>query len=310
MKKLLVILCALILCAAGALAEGPAEPTVLETSDVIGQKTLYRLYDREFYEAEDAQPGTVVRIDYDTDAYGKSSHRWANVYLPYGYEENGTQRYPVIYFLHGNGGDPNTLIGNTQTKNAFDHMISTGIAEPFILVCPMYYSDLRKKTVDIERLASEIREDLMPLVEGTYRTYAETADEAGFIASRGMRAFCGFSRGSMTTWGLVDKLVDYSRFFMPFSGAAQDVSNITAMLDSGNEYAKDMFIYMASGGEIDTTYEGCIALATELAADTAHFTYGTDPQTCNFYLCLSDNEHRDLTSRYYLYNAFIDVLFK
>ena len=312
MKRIAALLLALALTAllsALCLAEGPAEPTVL-TLDVTGQETLYRLYDRDFYEADDEQAGTVVRLDYTSDMYGDTIKRWTNVYLPYGYDENGTERYPVIYFFHGNGCDQNTLIGNYMTKNAFDHMISSGICEPFILVTPTYYYNSRHKLVDLDAFVKEIREELMPAVEGTYRTYAETADDAGFIASRDKRAFCGFSRGSFTTWFLFDKMLDYSYYFLPFAGTSSDIDNVLAAIDGGSEFADSFFIYMASGGPEDTAYEGCVALAKTMIADTEHFSFGTDRESNNFYYLPSDNIHQDLTSRYYLYNAFIDVLFR
>ena len=67
---------------------------------------------------------------------------------------------------------------------------------------------------------------------------------------------------------------------------------------------------MACGGEEDTAFAGCNALAQTLAADTVHFSYGPDRETNNFFYCLSDNIHQDLTSRYYLFNAFLDGLFQ
>ena len=313
MKKIFVIILALVLMSAInvlSLADGPAEPTVL-TSDVIGVETVYRLYDRDFYEAKAEQPGQVVRLDYTTDVYGQEGQkRWANVYVPACYDPDGSDRINVIYFFHGNGGDQKVLLGNEATCNAFDHMISTGIADPFIVVAPTYYINVRTKEVDLDLFAREIRESLMPAVESTYRTYTETPDDAGFKASRDHRAFMGFSRGSMTTWFMFDKMLDYSYYFLPFSGATSDLGVVTAAIDSGSDYAHDFFIYMASGGPEDGAYEGCVELAKELLADTEHFSFGTDKENHNFYYCPSDNIHQDLTSRYYLYNAFIDVLFK
>ena len=127
--------------------------------------------DREFYEAPCDQPGTVVKMKYNTNMYGEKTYKKTMyVYLPYGYDENGTDRYPVIYFFHGRGCDPTTLLCNPETKNAFDHMISTGVAKPFILVAPTYYYDARHLLYDWEQFPREMREEIMPLVESTYRT--------------------------------------------------------------------------------------------------------------------------------------------
>ena len=318
MKKAWVLILTLVLlnalCAL-SLAEAPNEPSVL-TSDVIGVETVYRLYDRDFFEADNEQAGTVVRLEYTSNLYGDPLKRWANVYLPYGYDENGSERYPVIYILHGYESNQSFLIdytgpfGTKGTENAFDHMISTGVTGPFILVTPTYYYNPRQRLVDFDLFAREMREELMPAVEGTYRTYAETPDEAGFIASRDYRAIGGFSRGGFTTWFLFDKMLDYSYYFLPFSGASQDMSNVYAAIDGDSEFAHDFFIYMASGGPEDTAYEGCVELAKTMLADTDHFSFGTDKAVNNFYYTPSDNIHQGMTVRYYLYNAFCDVLFK
>lgn len=307
MKRILSLLMFLVLLLGTALAEGPAEPTLYDASEIIGLDTHYYLYDREFFEAEDAQPGKLVKTKYTTEVYEKNYKKTVNVYLPYGYDENGTERYPVIYFFHGNNCDVDTLLGNPQTKNALDHMISTGVVEPFILVAATYYYDVRTKVADMDKFVLELRTEIMPLVEGMYRTYAETPDEAGFQASRDKRAICGFSRGSMSTWFLFDKMLDVSANFLPFSGGTSDVETIQKAVESTD---LDFFIYMACGGEEDSAFEGCNTLAKTLAADTEHFSYGPDREKNNFFYCLSDNIHQDLTSRYYLYNAFLDGLFQ
>ena len=161
MKKLSVIgLILMILCcacSASAQETGYKEPTLLDFSDLIGLDTHYSLYDRDYYEAPDDHAGTVVKIKYTTSQYGEKTYKKTmNVYLPYGYDENGEERYPVIYFFHGRGCDPDTLIKNEFTKNAIDHMISTGVAKPFILVAPTYYYDARHLLYDLDRFYEEI----------------------------------------------------------------------------------------------------------------------------------------------------------
>ena len=143
----LALLCgACLACAEGA---GYQAPAVLDASDLAGVPTHYLLYDRDYYEAPCDQPGTVIKMKYNTNVYGEKSYKKTMyVYLPYGYEENGTERYPVIYFFHGRGCDPTTLLCNPETKNAFDHMISTGVVKPFIVVAPTYYYDARHLLYD------------------------------------------------------------------------------------------------------------------------------------------------------------------
>lgn len=305
MKKIICLLLALSLfvCIAAA------ETVVQVNTELEGHDTAYRLYDRDVYEAPCDHPGQVVKVKYNTEVYDKTYKRYVNVYLPYGYDENGTERYPVIYFFHGNGCDQTTLIGNPYTVNAFDHMIESGEMPPCILVAPTYFYDVRKNLVDTEKFIEEMRTEIMPLVEGTYRTYAETADEAGFRASRDMRAICGFSRGCGMTWSLMLPMIDYARTFLPFSGnSAENLQEKVGSILSG-PYADDFFIYMASGGPEDGAYFGSVD-AAKAALRMDGIRFGTDFANDNFFYLASDNPHQDLSSRYYLYNAFLDGLFQ
>ncbi|MBQ8159975.1 MAG: hypothetical protein IJ083_04410 [Clostridia bacterium] len=304
MKRILMLLLSLLM-ASVALSDGagPMEETVLDLSELAGLPTHYRLYDRDFFESPDEHAGTVVKIKYKNDLYEKPFTNYISVYLPCGYDENGTERYPVIYFLHGNGGDSTTLLGNEATVNAFDHMISSGVVRPFILVAPSYYYDQRHKLSDMDIFIRELREELMPMIEGQYRTYAETPDEEGFRASRGYRAFCGFSWGSMNTFAMFDSMLDVGRYFLPFAGALRNVEGDPVDLDTLrgaiDREKKDYFLYMACGGEEDTAFEGCRNLAQTLAQDTEYFDYGPDFQENRFFYCQSDNIHQDLCTRYY-----------
>lgn len=327
MKRILVLVLALaLMIGACALAEGrtaPEDKKVITTTDVVGAETVFRKYDNKFYDEPSERPGTVVRLDYTTTAYGAKQPGWVNVYLPYGYDESGEQRYNIIYFIHGTNETQDSFIGVDKVKNAIDNMIEVGIAEPFIMVCPTYYYDYENRAIDMAAFSQkEMREDIMPAVEGTYRTYAETTDDAGFIASRDHRAFAGFSRGCYACWHQFFNSLDRAKWFMPFSA---NISSATEMsldmpveeqlalvkeaLAAQSDYRDDFFIYAACGGKRDMMYDVNNALIAALIADTDDFSYGTDPAANNLYYALSNELHTTELARFYLYNAF-DVVFK
>lgn len=328
MKKIIALLTALmlLLTAIPALAEGrtaPEDKKVITTTDVVGAETVFKKYDNKFYDEPSEQPGTVVRLDYTTTAYGAEQPGWVNVYLPYGYDENGTERYNIVYFLHGTNETQDSLIGDEKAKNAIDNMIEVGIVEPFIMVCPTYYYDYETRAIDMTTFSTkEIRSDIMPLVESTYRTYAETADEAGFIASRDHRAFCGYSRGCYACWHQFFNNLDLAKWFMPFSANISGADEMTlAMpvdeqmqmikdaLESQADYKDDFFIYAACGGKRDDMYTVMQELISAMIADTEDFSFGTNPAENNLYYSISNEIHQTLMTRFYLYNAF-DVVFK
>ena len=265
----------------------------------------------------------MVRLDYTTTDYGAEQPGWVNVYLPYGYDENGTERYNVIYFLHGTNETQDSFIGDEKAKNALDNMIEVGVTAPFIMVFPTYYYDYETRAIDMEAFSTkEMRNDIMPAVESTYRTYAETADEAGFIASRDHRAISGFSRGCYACWHQLFHSLDYVKWYMPFSANISAADEMTLempveeqmkllkdALNTQAEYKDDFYIYAACGGKRDMMYDVNAALISAMVADTDDFSYGLDPAENNLYYSISGEIHQTLMSRFYFYNAF-DAVFK
>lgn len=328
MKKYTALFLALILTltVVSAFADGrtaPEDKKIITTTDVVGVETVFKKYDNKFYDAASEQPGTVVRLDYSTDAYGAEQLGWVNVYLPYGYDENGTERYDIIYFLHGTNETQDSLIGDEKAKNALDNMIEVGIVKPVIMVFPTYYYDYENRAIDMTAFSKkEMRNDIMPAVESKYRTYAETADEAGFVASRDHRAFSGFSRGCYACWHQFFNNLDLAKWFMPFSAnisgpeemtlampVEEQMQMVKDALASQADYKDDFFIYAVCGGKRDDMYNVNAALITALIADTDDFSYGTDPAENNLYYSISNEIHQTLMSRFYFYNAF-SVVFK
>lgn len=88
--------------------------------------------------------GEVVRIDYDTRDYaegtGVARTNTAYVYLPYGYDENTSQRYNVLYFVHGHYGTASTTFDaeNGLLRKLLDHMTENGDMAQTIVVSPSY----------------------------------------------------------------------------------------------------------------------------------------------------------------------------
>lgn len=174
------------------------------------------------YTAPSQHPGSVVRLDYPTGAESK----YAYVYVPYGYDAN--KPYDILYMMHGGGGSAGSLFGgegqSNDIKNAIDHLIENGEMEPLLIVTPTFYTQANGSSSvsgswDAVRVfPQELTAYLMPAVESAYSTYAETADDAGFRASRDHRAFGGFSMGSVTTWYVFQQSMKYFRTYLPISG--------------------------------------------------------------------------------------------
>lgn len=87
----------------------------------------------DLYAVNDVPHGTVSRMWYPSPSLGMQ--RRLTVYLPAGYEDS-SRRYPVLYLLHGMGGDEEAWISLGRTAQIMDNLIARGKAEPMIVVMP------------------------------------------------------------------------------------------------------------------------------------------------------------------------------
>ena len=86
----------------------------------------------------DVPHGSVEAVWYDSPTL--NAKRRMMIYLPPGYEQ-GRQRYPVFYLLHGTGGDETVWLEQGHAAQVLDNLIATGKAEPMIVVMPNGHTD-------------------------------------------------------------------------------------------------------------------------------------------------------------------------
>jgi len=106
--------------------------------------------------------------------------RRMHVYTPPGYN-SGTQKYPVLYLLHGGGDDDEAWTAVGRLNFIMDNLIAIGRAKPMIVVMPNGF--VRDKTGELPPLSDrlipaksapplekDLFGDIMPWVEKNYRT--------------------------------------------------------------------------------------------------------------------------------------------
>ena len=84
------------------------------------------------YQNHNVAHGNASEVWYESPKLGMS--RRMTIYTPAGYEKGG--KYPVMYLLHGAGGDEEAWPTLGRTAQIMDNLIASGKAAPMIVVMP------------------------------------------------------------------------------------------------------------------------------------------------------------------------------
>lgn len=153
----------------------------------------------DLYKVNKVPHGTVSKIWYNSPTAGLT--RRCTVYTPAGYETS-KQKYPVLYLLHGIGGDEQAWTELGRAAQILDYLIAQGKAKPMIVVmtngnisqeaCPGETSQgFIEPTMALPKTMDGYFEqafpDVIKFVEGTYRVERDKAHRA--IAGLSMGGF-------------------------------------------------------------------------------------------------------------------------
>jgi enterochelin esterase-like enzyme len=133
--------------------------------------------------------GKIETIEYDSKTVG--TKRKTLVYTPPGYQTDG--RYPVLYLLHGIGGDEDEWRRGANPQAILDNLIADKKAEPMIVVMPNGRAQVNDRAEgDVFASAPafavferDLIDDLIPFIESTYAVHRD----------RERRALAGLSMG-------------------------------------------------------------------------------------------------------------------
>lgn len=121
------------------------------------------------------------------------------VYTPPGYDPGTLRRYPVLYLLHGYSDHAASWVEVGRMNVILDNLIAWGRARPMIVVMPLGYgnpavvgpnarhewTDVASKARNTERFHVAFMKEVLPRIEGEYRT----------LNDRESRAIAGLSMG-------------------------------------------------------------------------------------------------------------------
>ncbi|MBN8607414.1 MAG: hypothetical protein J0L81_10880 [Caulobacterales bacterium] len=163
--------------------------------------------------------GSIEQVWYASPTLSNAQRRMF-VYLPPGYHA-GNRRYPVLYLLHGGGGDEEAWTAQGRAPVILDNLIAAGRAAPMIVVMPNGIDgethaqgyglgptpspqQINAAPIDMARFAPHLPQirlpyegtfneslvrDIIPFVDRTYRTRRDARH----------RAIAGLSLGAAQT---------------------------------------------------------------------------------------------------------------
>ncbi|WFR58219.1 sugar-binding protein [Anaerocolumna sp. AGMB13025] len=283
------------------------------------------------YKTTDVHKGTIERLDYSTYTYdndNKKLEKYLNVYLPYGYNANDkSKKYNVLYLIHGMGENQNTIFGgpgkNTELMKILDNMIADNELEPMIVVTPTWTNEGNSNMFGlVQNFHNELINDILPLVETKYNTYAASASQTDLIAARSHRAFGGFSMGSGCTWYNYIYGIDYFKYYMPISlycladvsgmgyegSSADQMAQYLASIPKKAGYGPNDYRIFCATGTDDMAYGGMVTQIDSMKKLTDSFIYTADLSKGNMYfMTLEDGTHTWNCVNRYLYNMLPDL---
>lgn len=247
---------------------------------------------------EAGKRGTLSHVWYDSELLG--INRRLTVYTPYGYETSKKTKYPVLYLLHGAGGDEEAWSSMGRAVQIMDNLIEKGLAKPMIVVMPngnpgqqaaqtlalpvsdVNFRDPANANAYVKSLVTEI----VPFIEKNFRA----------IPKKEGRAIAGLSMGGGHTTSATMLFPGVFDYICPLSCGMRDGENVDAQLQAIKKAGYKL--YWIGCGTDDFAWPGTETMVEILKRNGLEHT-----------LYASDGGHTWDNWRLYL-NTFAPLLFK
>lgn len=185
----------------------PANNIVVRDGSYIESRLMIPGELTDLYDVKDVSHGKVSAVWYPAESLRMT--RRCLVYTPPGYDHS-PESYPVLYLLHGGGGDEEAWISRGRANYVLDNLIAQGKAKPMIIVIPngnasatsapgetplalrlQQNKDLMGSpgAMTAELIPVSLVKDLIPFIEANYRVKV----------NRENRALAGLSMGGYQT---------------------------------------------------------------------------------------------------------------
>ena len=209
--------------------------------------------------AECPAPGNLEQVWYHSAE--NDMIRRLYVYTPAGYDRNDKKtKYPVLYLLHGGGGDEDAWATLGRTCQILDNLIAQGKAKPMFVVMPngnpnQYAAQTLgiPNKADVKEYASSfdnyssLAADIVPFIEKTYPV----------IKNRKGRAVAGLSMGGGQSFFIAFRNVDMFANVGIFSSGLIGASAIGGAPFDGETVMPGLYSNPTKYNRFDVLYLSC-----------------------------------------------------
>ena len=269
--------------------------SVYITRDITSETNIFILSDKkgdcgDLYTVNEVPHGNVSKVWYDSPTL--KMQRRMTVYTPAGYDKG--KDYPVLYLLHGAGGDEDAWTTLGRAQHILDNLIATGKAKPMVVVMtngnpncqaapgewsagqyiPSFYGYQGAKPA---ATMDESFPDVMNYVESHYKVAKDKAH----------RAICGLSMGGGHSFDISRRFPTKFDYIGLFSaglhvGTTGDFRNDFYKQLQGNEEAKTQLatlfknkpkLYWIGMGKTDFLYKSSADLRRYFDEKGYKYTY-------------------------------------
>lgn len=256
---------------------------VFMSRDVVTISNLFMIdgKESELYKVQNVPHGSLSKVWYHSEKL--NADRRITVYTPAGYETN-SQRYPVLYLLHGMGGDEDSWSTLGRAAQILDNLIAQGKAKPMIVVMTNGNSDLQAAwgesptgyvtpTIELPKTTDGSFEEAFPevvtFVDKAYRT----------ITKKESRAIAGLSMGGFHSMQISKEYPTLFNYIGLFSASARFkgrkdshiYENCEAKIKT--QFAQKPALYWIAIGKDDFLYEENQKFRSFLDANGFQYTY-------------------------------------
>jgi len=169
-----------------------------------------------YFEAKNR--GNLSQVWYDSPTLGMNRRMF--VYTPYGYETSKT-KFPVLYLLHGAGGDEDAWSPMGRPCQIMDNLIEKKLAKPMLVVMPNGNPGQQAARTQLipekpfdranpgaaNAYVNSIVKDIVPYIEKNYKVIAKPAS----------RAIAGLSMGGGHTISCANLYPGFFQYICPLS---------------------------------------------------------------------------------------------